>query len=374
MLKALKQDPEHWADLLDDHERHIAVVAGTVRAFAERGWAPTMQMPLRVYEPALELAADGDMDGAEQVLVEGWQDLLGRPWPTKRLLVFGEPSGAYNDVFRHRHRLVEKAFQHHRDGAYEASIPIMLAQIDGLCRDVTDKDFFDDGKKGESLVDDGTLAGLDEGLPVARAWFNKRARRTSWDGRGSRHAVVHGRELAYDTQENSTKALVLMLSVIEWAQPQAQALGEWFRAVDIERNAGSKRVDDTGRLVDDREFKETCGALRHLGTSQMGWYRNRRGRFRPDLLDILAPNLVSQHGLPVEHGVHLRVAGDGQTWWAWRTTPSGLVFGLGGTAPPEGEWPPGEWQYEGWEPPSGPPGADPSWGERPFVSNPPNWR
>ncbi len=374
VLKILNQNPEHWNDLLDEHERHIAVVAGTVRAFAEQGWAPTMQMSLAVYEHALELAADGDMGSAEQVLVDGWQDLLEQPWATKRLLVFGLPSDAYNDVFRRRHRLVDKAFQHHRAGAYDASLPIVLAQIDGLCRDVTGRKFFDDGKKGEPLVDDRTLAGLDEGLPVARRWFSRPAKGTSWDGTGSRHAIAHGRELAYDTRENSTKALVLMLSVIEWAQPQAHALGEWFRGVQTARNAGSKQTDEHGRLVDDREIKDTCAALRRISTAQMGWYRNLNGRFRPDLVEVLASSFSGQHGLPDPHGVELRVTDDGQAWWAWRTTPSGLVLGLGATAPAEGEWPPGEWQYEDWAPPPGPPGVDQSWGDGPFLNDTPNWR
>ena len=41
-----------------------------------------------------------------------------------------------------RASLVEKAIAHHFAGAYEASIPIIDAQIEGLTRDLTNQSFF----------------------------------------------------------------------------------------------------------------------------------------------------------------------------------------------------------------------------------------
>ncbi len=48
----------------------------------------------------------------------------------------------------------------------------------------------------------------------------------------------------------------------------------------LERYAGVEGVDDEGRQLDQREFKETKKALQSLATAQMGWYRNRGGRYR----------------------------------------------------------------------------------------------
>lgn len=106
-------------------------------------------------------------------------------------------------------------------------MPIVYAQIEGICFDVTGKPFFN-YKDGAKAVDARTLASLDEALPAARKWFSERADTTAADGTPSRHGVLHGRELAYDNRTISTKAFVLLLAVMEWAQPSAAELGEWF--------------------------------------------------------------------------------------------------------------------------------------------------
>lgn len=41
----------------------------------------------------------------------------------------------------------------------------------------------------------------------------------------SRHAVMHGRSVAYDTLENSTKAFVVLLGLLEWATAHAACKG-----------------------------------------------------------------------------------------------------------------------------------------------------
>ncbi len=118
--------------------------------------------------------------------------------------------------------------------------------------------------------------------------------------------------------------------------------------------AGVDGVDEEERRLDQREFAETKKALQWLATMQMGWHQNRGGRYRPELLDLLKAD-----GLPQEHGIHLTVAPDGQSWWAWRRTVTGWCFAIGAA-----EGPPDQWLYDGPEPPTGFPGDDPAWGER----------
>lgn len=91
-------------------------------------------------------------------------------------------------------------------------------------------------------------------------------------------------------------------------------------------------TDDDGRQLDQREFEETRRALRWLATCQMGWYRNRGGRYRQELLDILGD--FTKQGLPAEHGIELHVAPDGQRWWAGRQTITGWYFAIGAAGPP----------------------------------------
>lgn len=145
----------------------------------------------------------------------------------------------------------------------------------------------------------------------------------------------------------------------EFKRDQAQALREKLEAEErLVRNVGLEGVDDDGRRLDEREFKETRNALRGLETAQMGWHRNQGGRYRPELIKMLEGRF-ERNGLPEDHGIILWVADDGQSWWAYRRTVTSWCFAVGATGPP-----PGQWLYDGPEPPTGPPGTDPVWGEQ----------
>ena len=123
----------------------------------------------------------------------------------------------------------------------------------------------------------------------------------------------------------------------------------------LRRYAGIDGVDNEGRRLDQREFEETKAALQALATAQMGWYRNRGGRYRPDLLEILELRF-EHHGLPKNHGIELYVSDDGQSWWAWRRTVTGWCFAIGAAGPP-----PDEWLFNGPNPPKRFPGQDKQW-------------
>ena len=80
----------------------------------------------------------------------------------------------------------------------------------------------------------------------------------------------------------------------------------------LRRYAGSNGADTDGRRLDRREFRETTEALRFLATCQMGWYRNRGGRYhREKLLSAIGDDFTRQ-GLPKDHGITIHVTKDGQ--------------------------------------------------------------
>jgi hypothetical protein len=109
--------------------------------------------------------------------------------------------------------------------------------------------------------------------------------------------------------------------------------------------ADAEGTDEQGLRLDRREFAETKNLLTDLFYMQMGWHRNRLGRYKEDMLDILGD--VTRKGLPADHGTELRVRKDGQAWMAWRRTPSGWYFAIGGTKDLNAQW-----QYDGNRPPS----------------------
>jgi len=112
-------------------------------------------------------------------------------------------------------------------------------------------------------------------------------------------------------------------------------------------NIGVVGTDESGRQLDQREFRETRDALRFLATCHMGHYQNRGQRYRADLLPIVESHFV-RDGLPEDHGVETHVSRDGQRWYATRQVVTGWWFAIGADGPP-----PDEWLYDGPEPPEG---------------------
>lgn len=132
--------------------------------------------------------------------------------------------------------------------------------------------------------------------------------------------------------------------------------------------AGVDGVDQHGLRLDRREFAATKRELDNLYFMQMGWYRNQGGRYRPELLDIIGD--LTSKGLPAEHGIQLAVRRDGQAWRAWRQTPGGYCFGVGGTRELLHQW-----RYDGPRPPAGFPSTkSPGWINTTGNQDSPEWR
>lgn len=125
---------------------------------------------------------------------------------------------------------------------------------------------------------------------------------------------------------------------------------------DLIRYEGVKGTDSDGRQLDRREFKETARALEWLHAAEMGWH-NRGGRYRDDLAEVISETW-RRRGLPDEHGIRVRTSDGGQSWFAWRRTPSGWCLAIGASGPP-----PDKRYFDGPEPPKDFPGRDRAWGE-----------
>ena len=153
------------------------------------------------------------------------------------------------------------------------------------------------------------------------------------------------------------------------AQQQAEVRAEAARtqraAEDLIRRAGAQGLDPRGRQLDKREFKETVEALEALASAQMGWYRSTGNRYQRDLLERFGD--VYARGLAKPHGITMDVSRSGQSWYAWRRTPSGLCFAIGAAGPPSDQR-----FYEDMEAPRGFPKANPDWTLPPHERGP-NW-
>ena len=137
------------------------------------------------------------------------------------------------DLLLVRNQLLDKARDHHDRGEYEASVLIVLSQIDGITLQFSEtKRGFFVGAKPHDFVDDSTFAGMPEVLlPVWRHVIQS-SYGPSLSGAFQRHSIMHGQELAFGTEVNSTKAFALLGGVIDWLKPKAAALTEKWRTED----------------------------------------------------------------------------------------------------------------------------------------------
>lgn len=328
------------------------------------GWSPFNMSSARVRE-AVELVTRGDARAADDLLAQEWDGEGG--WRTKqvcdrvRTMGSGYRQRAFENLCRQRARLLMLAKSHHDAGRYEASIPIIHAQMEGIAMDVSDdRKFFTKGSNRADLVNPTQLVAVEACLATLQGVFGQDVRQTQAAGSLSRHGIAHGRELAYDTRVNSAKSWSALDALVEWARPLAQAKAQRLLRDQQLRNAGSQEVDAEGRRLDDREFRETRLALHTLVASAMGWW-DRAQRFRPDLVGaVYDESHFVEKGLPEDHGIQSRVSEDGQTVWYWRVTISGWVLGLAAGRAPSGFR---EWQFSGPCAPKGSPAEAPAeWG------------
>lgn len=121
-----------------------------------------------------------------------------------------------------RSRLLAAAFAAHRRSEYALSIPVFLAQADGICQKITGEQLY--SKKGNGmprladvLVAPDTprftksmLAPIIEPAPITA---NASVRQQLPGNILNRHAVLHGESTDYDTRLNSCRSISLLVYV-----------------------------------------------------------------------------------------------------------------------------------------------------------------
>lgn len=126
-------------------------------------------------------------------------------------------------AFPQRSNIFTSAFEAHAAGKYELSIPVLLAQADGICLELTGVQLYSkrDGKTqiSEAVATfdvDGFTAALlhplTEVFPIA---FSAKERVGQLNIL-NRHAILHGESVDYGTHINGCKAISL-LSFTAWA-------------------------------------------------------------------------------------------------------------------------------------------------------------
>ncbi len=196
-------------------------------AFAERGWFATSSMSVDAMRGALSKHDQGDIDAAEEVLLQWILD------PDTLKLFAISRSKQFSDVHGRWHQLRE-ALALTEEGRYWSAVPLILIACDGFASDVLGTSPFE---KNADLTLFDSMVGHSSSLPAAIALITKGIRKSSDEvlSLPLRHGILHGRSLGYANRTVCGKAWMLMIALVDWAGDKLKE--EARRAEDSERNS-----------------------------------------------------------------------------------------------------------------------------------------
>ena len=169
------------------------------------GWYLDLKMPLPELWELKRALSEGNVGQAEEALVDYFEDRL------------DDIEKSIVEKLPHRAHLIQAAFNAHRRQEYELSIPVLLAQTDGMCKEVVNQYLFIKQNKKprtaiyvEQIAADtfraALLSPLAHTLPISASEHE----RPEGADALNRHTVLHGESLNYGNKTNSLKAISLI--------------------------------------------------------------------------------------------------------------------------------------------------------------------
>ena len=183
---------------------------------ADHGWYMDFNMPLPSLWEIKNALASGEVNKVEEALVEYFEDQL------------GEIEERLTKQFPHRAHIFSSVFAAHRNQEYCLSIPVLLAQTDGVCKEVVDQYLFMKKNKKprtavyvEQLTADTYRTALLSPLATSTPIGASEHEREEGFDHLNRHMVLHGESLDYGSKVNSLKAVSLVNYVSQALKPDA---------------------------------------------------------------------------------------------------------------------------------------------------------
>ncbi len=178
----------------------------SVRTLSDHGWFVNQSSEIpQVLSIAKELDNGNDSVGNAQ-MCKHFEDL------------FEKICGQLVSTHRNRESILQKAFAAHRAGDYELSVPVLLAQADGIghelfgvspyTRHPRRRKKMSDVLHTAPISDPASITQLLLSLAVADHPISQSTTNANYTGvLLSRHAILHGLQLNYGTKANSLRAL-----------------------------------------------------------------------------------------------------------------------------------------------------------------------
>jgi hypothetical protein len=209
--------------LMEDLRKSAEELPGQTRsalyALGQHGWYLDPEIPHTAIWHLEAALTEGNVEEAERTLCEYFRN---RAPDIAESLIAEHPRRAH---------LIRSAFNAHERGEYELSIPVLLAQANGICVEATKYELFSkrDRAKIAAYVDmevtnalmAAVLSPLTISLPIS---FTEGERGPDF-AQLNRHVVLHGESVDYGTELNSLKAISL-LNYVAYAFRKHDELGE----------------------------------------------------------------------------------------------------------------------------------------------------
>ena len=201
-IRALDLDFEAIARAMDEDRARFPE---ETRTLAQYGWYAQPSMTTRQLRELCTALKSSDACKVEEALIVSFNKGLDA---IEEKLCGNSPS---------RGRMLRSAFAAHRRRDFAASIPLMLAQADGLCRDYTKNHLFSRPNGLKKWIKAGKpwplecFVALVEPSPLTAAEHDRAGKVALFN----RHAIMHGESVDYDTPANGARAVSLLV-YIDW--------------------------------------------------------------------------------------------------------------------------------------------------------------
>jgi len=181
--------------------------------FSKLGWIAHESMNSDLMENAISLADSGNIDNAEQILVDYYISTEIK-WYLMRFKSIPE--------FSKRYELIEFAYHDTINKNYYSSVPLLLMIIDGAVNDIDkNKGFF---TNTTDLTAWDSIAAHSSGLSVIRDIFNIGRNKTTTEKitLPYRNGILHGRDLGYANEFVVAKCWATLIAIKDWADAVKQ--------------------------------------------------------------------------------------------------------------------------------------------------------
>lgn len=200
-------DLTKFFDRLDARQRQAAVI------LAQKGWWLSPGFPIRLFSLVIEMKENGQSRQINRLICDYY---------TQRRLSRLLTNWMAEPLFKRRGRLLREALRAHKQKKWVLSIPVLLAQIEGVLRDYAEqrkmprkKSVIKLAKLLKAKTPDASLVG-DTWIVQLEAIFTGRYETTENKVPGlRRNAILHGREVHYGSELRSLQ-LFLQLDTIHW--------------------------------------------------------------------------------------------------------------------------------------------------------------